>query len=215
MSIDSIKSYIETIKEKCEELNTINELEEAEELIEEIGKKIEQAEGEINEIHEDSSLSKPLLSSLSCEEKDLKIYSKKFEKLKNIWERKRMEADLKEGKLTAVDAIKAQRNMALDNNREVDNHGLIIDSIGENIKTANVNLNNINTELQNQGDQMNRIQEKTLDTEKKVKDTGKIMTRMEGRAKCVQIITFFAVIIFGIFDVVLIAYLVYKKFIAK
>ena len=126
-----------------------------------------------------------------------------------------MEADLKEGNLTGVDAIKAQRNMALDNNREVDHHGLIIDSIGENIKTANVNLNNINTELQNQGDQMNRIQEKTLDTEKKVKDTGKIMTRMEGRAKCVQIITFFAVIIFGIFDVVLIANLVYKKFIAK
>ena len=99
--------------------------------------------------------------------------------------------------------------MGLDNIKEVDNQGLMINSIGENIKGANANLTNINNELQNQGEQMNRIQEKTLETESQVKQTGKIMTKMEGRAKCIQIITCFAVFIFGLFDAVWIIFLLF------
>ena len=108
--------------------------------------------------------------------------------------------------------MKAQREMGLDNIKEVDNQGLIIDSIGENIKGANANLVNINNELQDQGEQMNRIQEKTLETETQVKQTGKIMVRMEGRAKCIQIITFIAVVVLGLFDIVWIVFLIIKNF---
>ena len=96
--------------------------------------------------------------------------------------------------------------------KEVDNQGLMIDSIGENIKTANINLTNINNELQNQGEQMNRIQEKTLETENQVKQTGKIMTKMEGRAKCIQILTFLSVILFGLLDVAMLIFGLVKKF---
>ena len=126
--------------------------------------------------------------------------------------KKRREQDLLEGKLTGADALKAQREIGLENVKEVDNQGLIIDSIGENIKTANVNLTNINTELQNQGEQMNRIQEKTLETESQVKQTGKIMTKMEGRAKCIQIVTCIAVVVFALFDVVWLTFLFIHKF---
>ena len=49
--------------------------------------------------------------------------------------------------------------MGLDNLREVDNQGLMIDSIGQNIKSTNKNLVNINVELDNQGQQMDRIQD--------------------------------------------------------
>ena len=66
--------------------------------------------------------------------------------------KKRREQDLIEGKLTGADALKAQREIGLENMKEVDNQGLIVDSIGENIKTANVNLTNINNELQNHPD---------------------------------------------------------------
>ena len=106
-----------------------------------------------------------------------------------------------------ADAKRAEREMGLENLKEVDNQGLIIDSIGENIKGANNNLVNINNELQNQGEQMNRIQKTTLETENEVKKTGNIMGKMERRAKCLQIITFFAVIVFGLFDVVWAIYL--------
>ena len=150
---------------------------------------------------------------MKSEEKDLKIYENKYKNLVDYWEKKRRQEELISGNLTGANAIKAQRELALENQKEVDNQGLIIDSIGENIKNANVNLVNINNELQNQGEQMNRIQEKTLETENQVKQTGKIMTRMEGRAKCIQILTFLAVFIFGLFDVVLVTFLLIRKFV--
>ena len=105
--------------------------------------------------------------------------------------------------------MKAQREMGLDNIKEVDNQGLMINSIGENIKGANANLTNINNELQNQGEQMNRIQDHTNEIDSQVKQTGKIMTKMEGRAKCIQILAFLAVILVGLADVGLaIAYII-------
>ena len=59
---------------------------------------------------------------------------------------------------------------------------------------------------------MNRIQQKTNETESQVKQTAKIMTRKEGRAKCIQIIAFIAVIVCGLFDIFWIIFLIVKKF---
>ena len=186
MSIKQVQDRLESIKINLDRLQKTNELYEAERIISEITEKLRVTKKQIEDFQNDeSSYSKPLLNSLRSYEKDLEIYEKKFNSQKEKWEQKRREQDLIEGKLTGADALKAQREIGLENMKEVDNQGLIIDSIGENIKTANVNLTNINNELQNQGEQMNRIQEKTLETESQVKQTGKIMTKMEGRAKCI------------------------------
>ena len=213
MSIKQVQDRLESIKINLDRLQKTNELYEAERIISEITEKLRVTKKQIEDFQNDeSSYSKPLLNSLRSYEKDLEIYEKKFNGQKEKWEQKRREQDLIEGKLTGADALKAQREIGLENMKEVDNQGLIIDSIGENIKTANVNLTNINNELQNQGEQMNRIQEKTLETESQVKQTGKIMTKMEGRAKCIQIITCIAVVVFGLFDVVWITFLIINKF---
>ena len=213
MSLESVKDRIASIKRNLDELSIIKEVYEAEQKLREIEQKIKRTKEEIEGINEDISISRPLLNSLKSEEKDLKIYENKYKNLVDYWEKKRRQEELISGNLTGANAIKAQRELALENQKEVDNQGLIIDSIGENIKNANVNLVNINNELQNQGEQMNRIQEKTLETENQVKQTGKIMTRMEGRAKCIQILTFLAVFIFGLFDVVLVTFLLIRKFV--
>ena len=213
MSLESVKDRIASIKRNLDELSIIKEVYEAEQKLREIEQKIKKTKEEIEGINEDTSISRPLLNSLKSEEKDLKIYENKYKNLVDYWEKKRRQEELISGNLTGANAIKAQRELALENQKEVDNQGLIIDSIGENIKNANVNLVNINNELQNQGEQMNRIQEKTLETENQVKQTGKIMTRMEGRAKCIQILTFLAVFIFGLFDVVLVTFLLIRKFV--
>ena len=185
----------------------MKELYEAEQKLKEIEKKIKQTRDELDD--DDDSNLKPLLK---IEIGDLDIYEKRYKTQKLFWEKKRREEDLRSGELTGADAIKAQREIGLDNVKEVDNQGLMIDSIGENIKTANINLTNINNELQNQGEQMNRIQEKTLETENQVKQTGKIMTKMEGRAKCIQILTFLSVILFGLLDVAMLIFGLVKKF---
>ena len=211
MSIKQVQDRLESIKINLDRLQKTSELYEAERIINEITDKIRVTKKQLEDFQPDqSSYSKPLLSSLRSYEKDLEIYENKLNFQQEKWDKKRREQDLIEGKLTGADALKAQREIGLENMKEVDNQGLIVDSIGENIKTANVNLTNINNELQNQGEQMNRIQEKTLETESQVKQTGKIMTKMEGRAKCIQIITCFAVVIFGLFDVVWIVFLLLR-----
>ena len=210
MSIELVQSRIRSIKSDLDEMLTINELYEAEQKLKQIGEKIKKAKLEIEEINADeSSYTRPLLNSLKSDEKDLEIYQKKYQNQLQYWEKKRMQEDLIKGNLTGSDAIKAQREMGLENVKEVDNQGLIIDSIGENIKGANANLTNINNELQNQGEQMNRIQDHTNEIDSQVKQTGKIMTKMEGRAKCIQILAFLAVILVGLADVGLaIAYII-------
>ena len=211
MSIKQVQDRLESIKINLDRLQKTSELYEAERIINEITDKIRVTKKQLEDFQTDqSSYSKPLLSSLRSYEKDLEIYENKLNFQREKWDKKRREQDLIEGKLTGADALKAQREIGLENMKEVDNQGLIVDSIGENIKSANVNLTNINNELQNQGEQMNRIQEKTLETESQVKQTGKIMTKMEGRAKCIQIITCFAVVIFGLFDVVWIVFLLLR-----
>jgi methyl-accepting chemotaxis protein len=210
MSIDTVKSRVNSIKNDLEELSTINELYEAEQKLKEIGEKIRKANSEIEDINSDeSSYKKPLLNTLKSYEKDLRIYEGKYQNQVQYWEKKRRQEDLVRGNLTGADAMKAQREMGLDNIKEVDNQGLMINSIGENIKGANANLTNINNELQNQGEQMNRIQDHTNEIDSQVKQTGKIMTKMEGRAKCIQILAFLAVILVGLADVGLaIAYII-------
>ena len=210
MSIDTVKSRVNSIKNDLEELSTINELYEAEQKLKEIGEKIRKANSEIEDINSDeSSYKKPLLNTLKSYEKDLRIYEGKYQNQVQYWEKKRRQEDLVRGNLTGADAMKAQREMGLDNIKEVDNQGLIIDSIGENIKGANANLTNINNDLQNQGEQMNRIQDHTNEIDSQVKQTGKIMTKMEGRAKCIQILAFLAVILVGLADVGLaVAYII-------
>ena len=209
-STKHLKSLILNITTKLNELEMITDLYQATQQLNDIKKKIEDENNEIQEINGD--LSKPLLNTLKSDEQELKVLQTKYKKQLDKWERERNRQKLISGELTGADALKAQREMGLDNIKEVDNQGLIIDSIGENIKGANANLVNINNELQDQGEQMNRIQEKTLETETQVKQTGKIMVRMEGRAKCIQIITFIAVVVLGLFDIVWIVFLIIRNF---
>lgn len=212
-TIDDVKRRVTSIKDNLEELSIIKELYEAEQKIKEIQDKIKKTRSDIEDIEaDDGGMSKPLISSLKSEEKELQIIENKLADHIEYWEKKRREEDLVNGKLTGADAIKAQKEMGLQILKEVDNQGMIIDSIGENIKGANANLVNINAELQNQGEQMNRIQEKNHEIESQVKQAAKIMTKMEGRAKCVQIITFLAVIIVGLFDICWIVFLLVRKF---
>ena len=131
MSIELVQSRIRSIKSDLDEMTTINELYEAEQKLKQIDEKIKKAKYEIEEINADeSSYTRPLLNSLRSDEKDLEIYQKKYQNLVTYWQKKRMQEDLVSGNLTGSNAIKAQREMGLDNIKEVDNQGLIIDSIG-------------------------------------------------------------------------------------
>ncbi len=202
-----IKEQLKSIDRQLSELEKTTDLYQAKTLIEKIETLINNIKKWMDD-EEDYGNSQPLLSS---ELKDLDIYTNKLNKLKDNWRVKENIEKLRDGHLEGADAEEAKRAENLENMKQIDNQGLIVDSIANNIKDANNNLDNINTELNKQGQQLDSIQKKTNEVENEVNKTGKIMTRMEGRAKCIQILAFLAVIFCGLFDIASLVYLIVKK----
>ena len=186
------------------------EIKELESILSKLNTKIEECDGDIQDSSNQSNR-KPLLNKLSQYKSDLEIAKNKLNEKKNIWKNAKNIELLKEGKLTGSDKIKTERDMLMNQHKETDYQGEIIDSIASNIKGANTNLVGINTELKNQGEQMNRIQDHALNAEAEVKQTEKIMTKMERRQKCMKIIGGLAVVVFGIFDVFWLIFFIIKK----
>ena len=117
-----------------------------------------------------------------------------------------------EGELEGVEKKKAEREIVLDQHKEIDNQGELIDSIQQNVKAAGSNLYNMNNVLEDQGQQMDRIHDTVLNTNEKIKKTGHVMTKIEWRNQCMKIATLIAVIVVGLFDIAWVGYLCYRKF---
>ena len=186
------------------------EFEDLENMYKKLYSKLDECDADI----QDSSFTsnkKPLLSKLNQYKSDLEIAKNKLNEKKNRWKTAYNMELLKEGKLTGADKIKTERDMIIDQHKETDYQGEIIGSIASNIKGANRNLEGINEELKNQGDQMNRIHDHAMNAETEVKQTEKIMTKMERRQKCMKVVGGCAVVFFGIFDIFwLIFWLIHK-----
>ena len=186
------------------------EIEDLERLYNTLSKKFEDCDSEIQDTSNLSS-QRPLITKLSQYKGDLEIAKNKLNEKKNKWKNQYNIELLKEGKLTGADKIKTERQMILDQHKETDSQGNVIDSIASNIKDTNRNLEGVNTELKSQGEQMNRIHDHVMSAETDVKQTDKIMTKMERRQKCIKIVSGVAIVIIGLFDIFsLIAFLIMK-----
>ena len=188
------------------------EIEDLERLYNTLSKKFEDCDSEIQDTSNLSS-QRPLITKLSQYKGDLEIAKNKLNEKKNKWKNQYNIELLKEGKLTGADKIKTERQMILDQHKETDSQGNVIDSIASNIKDTNRNLEGVNTELKSQGEQMNRIQDKNTHIDSEVKQVNKIMSKIEGKAKCIQILTFCSVFFMGIADIGLIIALILIKFV--
>ena len=186
------------------------EFEELEQTYKNLCNKIDDYDAEIN----DSSFTsnkKPLLGKLNQYKSDLEIAKNKLNEKKNRWKTLYNIELLKEGKLTGADKIKTERDMILDQHKETDYQGNIIESIASNVKDTNRNLEGINTELKEQGEQIGRVQDHAQAAESEVKQTEKIMTKMERRQKCMKVVGGVAVIVFALFDIGWLIYWIYHK----
>lgn len=182
-----------------------NKVKEIEQMIGNIENQIEELDIEINDDQKLSS-QRPLINKMNKVKEELEISKNKFKRKKEAFKSAQNIELLKEGKLTGADKTKAERDMIIDLNKETDLQGNIIESIGNDIKDANRNLVNINDELHNQGDQINRINDHVQNANQEVKATNKIMTNMEKRATCMKVLGIIAIIIFTIFNLVLLTY---------
>ena len=155
---------------------------------------------------------KPLINKLKSIEYDMNKCKKKITEKENRLDKLKRASKYFDGELEGAEKMKAQREILLENQKNVDNQGLIIDSIQENVKAVGNNLTNINTELKNQDEKMDRIQDKVIETENEIKKTSKIMSKMERRNACMKALTLIAIIVFGLFDITLLVYFLIRTF---
>ena len=215
MSADlkSLTNDIERLKSRIERLDENGDVYQNKNDIETYEKNYNRLYEKLNDITEgDSNLEKPLISKVNQCKSDLEIISNLLNRKKEAIKKKYNIELLKGGELSGADKIKTERDMIMDQHKETDYQGNMIDSIASNIKSANNNLTNINTELKNQGEQMNRIHDHVANAESEVKQAEKIMTRMERRQKCMKIVGGCAVVILGIFDVFWLVFWLIKYF---
>ena len=207
---NNFKIQVNDLRLKFSELETVSELEEALRLIKNINKKITDLETEFEQT-ETENLEQPLLKSIQNDQNDFELLKKKFQEKEKEWMKKKREKDLCNGDLNELDSKKAQKEIVLDQHKQIDNQGIIIESIAKEVKGANENLKNVNAELNDQNEQIDRIQEKTYDTEKIVVQTGKKFRGMERRAKCMQYLMCITVFVLGIFDAFWIVFSILRK----
>ena len=164
------------------------------------------------DLDEEPDIEKPLINKLKSISNDMDKFKRKLEEKNSQLDKKKRSSQYFDGNLEGVEKKKAEREILLDQHKEIDNQGELIDSIHNNVKIAGSNLNNINNELDNQGERMDRIHEVVLNTNQKVKKTGKVMSSMERRSKCMKAIALIAIIILGAIDVGSIVYVCINKF---
>ena len=217
---DAVRNLGSDVEKFDRRINSINlesdvyrnkqEFEDLERMYNKLSTKLDDYDSEI----QDSSITsnkKPLISKLNQYKSDLEIAKNKLNEKKNKWKTAYNIELLKEGKLTGADKIKTERDMIMDQHKETDYQGDIIGSIATNIKGANRNLEGINTELKEQGEQMNRIHDNAMQAETEVKQTEKIMTKMERRQKCMKVVGGMAIVVVGLFDIVWLIFWIIKN----
>ena len=165
-----------------------------------------------DEMDDEPDIEKPLINKLKSIANDMDKFKRKLEEKNNKLDKLKRTSQYFDGNLEGVEKKKAEREILLDQHKEIDNQGELIDSIHNNVKVAGSNLNNINTELDNQGERMERIHDVVLNTNQKVKKTGKVLSTMERRSKCMKVVALFAIVLLAIVDAGSIAYVCYKKF---
>ena len=211
--LKTLGNDIERLKNKIDRLDENGDVYQTKNDIETYEKNYNRLLEKLNDITEgESNLEKPLISKVNQMKSDLEIILNLINRKKEAVKRKYNIELLKNGELTGADKIKTERDMIMDQHKETDFQGNVIDSIASNIKDANNNLGNMNTELKNQGDQMNRIQDHAANAESEVKQTEKIMNRMERRQKCMKVVGGIAVVVLGIFDLVWLIFWLIKFF---
>lgn len=211
-SIKDLGFDIESFDKRVNNINLQEDVYKNKQVIEELEKtcknlynRIEDFDNEIN----DSSITsnkRPLLNKLGNLRNDLDIAKNKLNEKKNRWTMAYNKEMLMQGNLTGPDKIRTERQMILDQHKETDYQGEMINSIASNIKDTNRNLEGINTELKTQGDTMNRIQSHVVNAESEVKQTEKTMGKMERRQTCMKCVGGLAVIVVALLDIALLVY---------
>ena len=206
-----LKSQIEKFNPSDDISKDQEDMDRIEDLIKEIDNEIDEIDNEIEE-DEDLKAKKPLLDKVSEQKNEFEILKNNYNKKKDAARSAHSKELLMQGKLTGVERKKAQRDMALDQVKEVDEQGLMLNSIHDNVKGANTNLENMNVEVKKQGEQLDRIGDKVITIDQSVKKTGEVMGEIERRNCCRKCSLVFGIIVLFLVNIIMVFLILAKLF---
>lgn len=207
--LDRFKSKVEALKPTDNASQDQDEVDEIEEMLKNIEEQIEDIDAEMEDDEELSS-QKPLIDKLSENKNDFNILKNKFNQKKDEIKSAHAKELLFSGQLKGVDKRKAERDVAADQVKEVDEQGQILDSIHEKVKGTNVNLENMNVEAKKQGEQIDRIGDKVITMDNTVKKTGNVMSDIERRICCRKCILVSGIILILLMNIIM-AFLIFAR----
>ncbi len=209
--LTKLKSQIEKFNPSDDISKDQEDMEKLEDLIKDIETEIEEIDNEIEE-DEDLQAKKPLLDKVSEQKNEFNIQKNNYNKKKDAARSAHSKELLMQGKLTGVERKKAQRDMALDQVKEVEEQGLMLNSIHDNVKGANENLTNMNVEVKKQGEQIDRIGDKVITIDKSVKKTGETMGEIERRNCCRKCSLVMGIIVLFLTNIIMVFLILAKLF---
>ena len=98
-----------------------------------------------DEIDEQPEYEKPLINKLKMIQSDMSKCKKKINEKENKLDKIKRKNQYYNGELEGADRMKTEKEILLENQKNVDNQGLMINSIQQNVKEAGTNLLNIIT----------------------------------------------------------------------
>ena len=170
IQIEKFKNRVDNFKPTDDVSQNDREINEIEEIISNTDQLLDQIKEDFDD-DEELSGQRQLLDKVQEHKNDFDIIKNSFNKKKEEARQAASQELLMQGKLSGVERKKAERDMALDLNKEVDEQGLMLDSIHKNVLGANENLEVMNEEAKNQGEIINRVGEKVITIDSKVKKT--------------------------------------------
>ena len=211
-----LKGRIEKLRNKVENLKPTDNLSQSQDEVEEIDQEIQNTEEAIKEIDDEAeddeelSTQKPLMDKFNEYKNDFEILKNKYNKKRDEVMSAHNQELLMQGKLHGVEKKKAERDMALDQMKNIDEHEIMIDSIAQNVKDANANIANMNVEVKNQGERIKNVDDKVIQMDQTVKKTEERFGGMEKRIFCRKFLLWLGIVILLLANIV-IAFLIIAR----
>ena len=210
IQIEKFKNRVDNFKPTDDVSQNDREINEIEEIISNTDQLLDQIKEDFDD-DEELSGQRQLLDKVQEHKNDFDIIKNSFNKKKEEARQAASQELLMQGKLSGVERKKAERDMALDLNKEVDEQGLMLDSIHKNVLGANENFEVMNEELKNQGEIINRVGEKVITIDSKVKKTGGTLSEMERRICCRKCMLWMGIILLTIANIVMVFVILKQK----
>ena len=210
VSIEKNISYMEELNSsleiKIKNISLDNNLFKAEQEINECRELLTKFDKTIKDTQDEMVYSKEKANIRSLVS-DYELRLKELNKIDSEFIRKNNEQKLLNGELKGIEAKKVERDMVLDQVKQVDKHGLLIEDTANQVNSAVNNLQEINVEINRQGQQINQISNTVDNAQSKVKKTDKDIRQMISSQRCMKCALCFLLILLLILDL---TYLIYK-----